>query len=168
MNASFFVCISSVSLFISCPLYLSLSLHLHPTHPHIFLSLSLPLHPHVFVLRCSYYLSVCLFLCLFPSLALSLFEWRAVSSSGLSCAVICHTSERKKHLLLMLPRSLSFCVSLSQAIWCWPSSQLLSLLFSTSPLSFYLKSPFGKFFQQGSVSRDSPADMLSCWSSGFS
>lgn len=67
----------------------------------ILLLLSLPPHPPSFVLYCSYFLfcvcrCVCVCLCHCLSGGLS-------TVAGLSCAVICHTVEEKKHLLLMLP-----------------------------------------------------------------
>ena len=116
--------------------------------PLIFLSLSLPPHPPVFVLRCSYFLSACLISRPSPSLAAFVAVW--VEGCQLQQQVWAVQSfviplREKKHLLLMLPPSLSFCVPLSQAIWFLPSSQLLSLLFVTPPLLSFLKSPFGRF-----------------------
>lgn len=103
----------------------------------IFILLSLPPHPPVFVLRCSYSLSACLFLCLssFPRCLCRCLsrELSAAAAAGLSCAVICHTTEGKTETSFidaLFSLSFLFCVSLSQAIWFLPSSQLLSLLLS--------------------------------------
>lgn len=141
----FFSCIISVSLFISRPL----SLHLHPNFfSHfliaLFASTSTCFCPSLFLFS----LSLCLF-CVLPPLSFPCILCRCLSlglsaAAGLSCAVICHTTEGKKHLLLMLPPSLSlfFGVSPTQAVWFLPSSQLSFLLLSTSPLLFLLKSLF--------------------------
>jgi len=78
--------------------------------------------PSLWFLFCSSlflsFVHLCSYLPVSPSLFLGAFAF-AVWVEGLSvaasqsCAVICHTTEGKKHVLLMLPSPLSFCVSLS-------------------------------------------------------
>lgn len=137
---------------LSLSFYLPFSLSLPPSSPKFFVPPSLSgifsststcscPSPFLFSLGLSHFVAVSL-----PRSLCCCLSWGLSAAAGLSCAVICHTTEGKKHLLLMLPPSLSFCASLSQAIWFLPSSQLLSLLFLTSPLLFFLKSPFGCFF----------------------
>lgn len=136
----------------------------------LFLSLlvhSLDLHPsssYSFLIAFFAFKSTCFrpSLCLFP-LSLSLLTsacfprcfCRCLSwglSAGLSCAVICHTTEGKIHLLLMLPSCRSvFCVSVSQAIWVLPSSQVSSLLLLGTRLFMFLKICLWLFAEEGSV-----------------
>lgn len=102
MNVFLFF-LSAQSLFLS----LSLPVFIQFFPPLIFLSLSLPPHAPVLSFRCSYFLS------LLESLSLAAFVvWieGLSAAAGLSCAVICHTTEGKKHLLLMLPPFLSLVV----------------------------------------------------------
>lgn len=60
--------------------------------------------------------------------------WGLSAAAGLSWAVVCQTTKRKKCLLLMLLPAVCFCDSLPWVIWFLPSSQHLSLLSSISTL----------------------------------
>lgn len=103
--------------FYQLSLFLSLLVHsldLHPSSSYSFLSAFF-----AFKSTC-FRPSLCLFL-LSPSLLTSACFPRCFCrclswglSAGLNCAVICHTTEGKKHLLLMLPSCRSFlCLSVS-------------------------------------------------------
>lgn len=133
------------------------SLFIHPSSclsllPFMFLLLPLRLHPPGLVHGRCCFLSLRLISCL--SLPLTAFffhclSWGLLAAAGLSCAVICHTTEvEKKHFLLMLPPPLlvSHCFS--------PFSFLPSSQFSTSPLLFLQKSPKDQFIGRGSLSQN--------------
>lgn len=142
----------------------------------MFLLLSLRLHPPGLVHGRCCFPSLRLISCL--SLPLTAFffrclSWGLLAAAGLSCAVICHTTEvEKKHFLLMLPPPLlvSHCFS--------PFSFLPSSQFSTSPLLFLQKSPKDQFIGEGyavpkcqAVIQPEAADSeeeLGCWLNGCS
>lgn len=159
---------------ISLPSYLpsSLLLHLHPNFcSPLFSYRSLCFLIHLFLsfVVLIFRGSVSFFVCLSPSLPLSLFELRAVSSSSSRSELCSHLSHHwgRRNIfywccpLLSLAPS-DFCVSPFQTIWFLPSLQLLSRLFSCSPRLFFPKFPIWPVFQEGSHSQNVKQSSYMC------
>lgn len=146
-----------LSLFFFYQLSLFLSLLVH----------SLDLHPsssYSFLIAFFAFKSTCFrpSLCLFP-LSLSLLtsacfprcfcrclSWGAVSRSEL-CSHLSHDRGEETSFIDAALLSLFFCVSVSQAIWFLPSSQVSSLLLLGTRLFMFLKICLWLFAEEGSV-----------------